>query len=193
VKAELGCSIKSLLCHQMGLTPQYLEERIQTIFLDGRPVDNIESATVMQGSILALSAALPGLVGAVLRKGGYYAPLRSHISHTVMTDYQYPQEGMIFVKLFNLILEELGPAFLKKGIWLNGADLSDFLKRLPDAFWAGCKAARVDGKKLDVDKLLEIKWADRHVFLQIKTRQESCKKNLSPSDGRKDSYPVPVF
>ncbi len=170
VKARLGCSIQSLLCHQMGLTPQYLEKRIQTIFLDGRPVDDVGSATVKQGSILALSAALPGLVGAALRKGSHYAPLRSHISHREMTSSHYSQEGMVLVKLFNLILEELGPSFLKKGIWLNGADLSDFLKKLPDAFWSGCKVARVDGTRFDLDKLLGIKWPDRHVFLQLKAR-----------------------
>jgi len=82
VKIRVGCSIKSLLCNQLGLSQEYLEERIQTILLDGRPVDDVESAIVKQESTLALSAALPGLVGATLRKGGYYAPLRSHISHS---------------------------------------------------------------------------------------------------------------
>ncbi len=76
---------------------------------------------------------------------------------------------MIFVKLFNLILKELGPTFLKKGIWINGRDLADFLKRQPDDFWSGCKYAIVDGKKFDLDKLAQMKWPDRHVFLRVKT------------------------
>jgi hypothetical protein len=169
VNARVGCSIKSLLCNQLGLSPKYLEERIQTILLDGRPVDDVESAIVKQESTLALSAALPGLVGATLRKGGYYAPLRSHISHSETGSSQPIKEGMISLKLFNLLLDELGPTFLKKGIWINGRDLADFLTRQPDDFWSGCKCATVDGKTFDVDKLTRIKWPDRHVFLRVKT------------------------
>ena len=169
VKGRVGCSIKSLLCHQLGLSPEYLERRIQTMFLDGRPVDDVESATLKQGSILALSAALPGLVGATLRRGGYYASLRSHISHSEGASSQPLRKGMIFVKLFNLILKELGPSFLKKGIWINGRDLADFLKRQPNDFWSRCKGAAVDGKKFDLDKLAQMKWPDRHVFLRVRT------------------------
>jgi hypothetical protein len=76
VKVQAGCSVKTLLCEQLGLSPEYLEERIQTIFLDGRPVDDVNSAIIEDGSTLALSAAMPGLAGATLRKGGYYAPMR---------------------------------------------------------------------------------------------------------------------
>jgi hypothetical protein len=169
VNARVRCSIKSLLCRQLGLIPKYLARRIQTILLDGRPVDEVESAVVKQESTLALSAALPGLVGATLRKGGYYAPLRSHISRSETASSQPIQEGTIFVKLFNLILKELGPTFLKRGIWINGRDLADFFKRQPHDFWSGCKCATVDGKKLDLDKLAHMKWPGRHVLLRVRT------------------------
>ena len=65
--------------------------------------------------------------------------------------------------------KELGPTFLKKGVWINGEDLSDFFGGQPHDFWAGCKAARVDGENFNVDKLLDIRWAERHVFLKLKT------------------------
>jgi len=169
VKAHVGCSIKTLLCEQLDLSPDYLEERIQTIFLDGKPVDDVNIATVKQGSTLALSAALPGLVGAMLRKGGYYAPMRDQISYREVTTSEPLQEGIIFLKLFNLTLKELGPTFLKRGVWINREDLSDFFKRQPDDFWSAFKAARVDGEKFDLDKLLDIRWAERHVFLKLRT------------------------
>lgn len=169
VNARIGSSIKSLLCNQLGLSPKYLEERIQTILLDGRPVDDVESVLVKQESTLALSTALPGLAGATLRKGGYYAPLRSHISHSETAGSQPIQEGMISLKLFNLLLDELGPTFLKNGIWINGRDLADFLNGQSDDFWSGCKSATVDGKKFELDKLAHMKWPDRHVFLRVKT------------------------
>ncbi|MEE9420155.1 MAG: hypothetical protein V3W43_11780 [Desulfatiglandaceae bacterium] len=169
VKAKVGCSVKTLLCEQLDLSPEYLEKRIQTIFLDGKPVDDVHSATVKQESTLALSAALPGLIGATLRRGGYYAPMRDQISHRECTTSEPLQEGIVFLKLFNLLLKELGPTFLKKGVWINGEDLSAFFRGQPDDFWAGCKAARVDGENFDVDKLLDIRWAERHVFLKLKT------------------------
>jgi hypothetical protein len=168
VKAQAGCSVKTLLCQQLGLSQEYLEERIQTIFLDGRPVDDVNSAIIEHGSTLALSAAMPGLAGATLRKGGYYAPMRSQISYRQVTTSKPLQEGMIFLKLFNLVLKELGPTFLKQGVWINGKDLSDFFKRQPDNFWAGCHMAQLGGKDLDVAELLEVKWADREVFLQVR-------------------------
>jgi hypothetical protein len=168
VKAQAGCSVKTLLCQQLGLSQEYLEERIQTIFLDGRPVDDVNSAIIEHGSTLALSAAMPGLAGATLRKGGYYAPMRSQISYRQVTTSKPLQEGMIFLKLFNLVLKELGPTFLKQGVWINGKDLSDFFKRQPDNFWAGCHMAQLGGKNLDVAKLLEVKWADTGVFLQVR-------------------------
>ena len=36
---------------------------------------------VGHGDTLALSAAMPGLVGATMRRGGYFAGLRANISH----------------------------------------------------------------------------------------------------------------
>jgi hypothetical protein len=167
VKAQVGCTIKTFLCQQLGLDPEYLETRIQTIFLNGKPVDDVNSAIITEGSTLALSAALPGLAGATLRKGSYYASMRSQISYKEMAPTKSPHNGMILLKLFNLILKELGPTFLKKGVWINGKDISDFFTRQSDDFWTGCKAAKVDGKKIDLDKLLDITWVNKHVFLQL--------------------------
>lgn len=169
VKAQVGCNIKTFLCRHLGLGLEYVEKGIQTIFLDGRPVDDVDSAMVEDGSILALSAAMPGLAGAILRKGGYYAPMRSQISYRKVTPSRPLQEGMILVKLFNLVLRDLGPIFLKQGVWIKGKDLSDFFLGQPDDFWTGCHAAQLDGKDLSVAELLEMKWNDKEVFLQIRT------------------------
>ena len=58
VKTQAGNSIKNLLCDQFGVDAGYLEDRIQTIFLDGKPVDDAETAIVKSGSTVALSAAM---------------------------------------------------------------------------------------------------------------------------------------
>ncbi|MCX5908268.1 MAG: hypothetical protein NTY64_14075, partial [Deltaproteobacteria bacterium] len=70
LKVRVGCSLKQLLGEQLGLAPDYLEERVQTLFLDGKVVDDLENAFIRDGSVIALSAALPGLAGATLRRGG---------------------------------------------------------------------------------------------------------------------------
>ena len=167
VKVQTGCTVKSLLCEQLGLDSEYIERRIKTLFLDGKPVDDVNSAIVRDGSTLALSAAMPGLVGAVLRRGGFYASMRSTISHREETEVERPQEGMVSLKLFNILLKEIGSAFLKKGIWIRGEDLQNLIQRQSDDFWAGCKEAIVDGKEWDLKKLSRIKWAAKDVFLRL--------------------------
>jgi len=45
-----------------GLDEDYVTQRISTIFLDGKPVDDIDTLLVRDGAVLSLSAAMPGLV-----------------------------------------------------------------------------------------------------------------------------------
>ena len=81
LRARLGTSIRQVLCDQFGVDHDYLDKRINTIFLDGKAVDDVDSSTIREGSVLALSAAMPGFVGAAFRKGGYYSAMRGAISH----------------------------------------------------------------------------------------------------------------
>ncbi len=168
VKTQVGCSIKTLLCQQLGLSPEYLDERIQTIFLDSKPVDDVDRSIIRDGSTLALSAAMPGLVGATFRKGGYYASMRSQISHKGETESESLHEGTIFLKLFNILLKDLGPSFLRRGVRIDGKILGNFLKRQSNELRAGCREATLDGEKIDLDELLDMKWRERQVFLQLK-------------------------
>ena len=169
VKVRVDCSIKELLCRQLGMDPQYLEQRIQTVFLNGKPVDDVDSAVVDEGATLALSSAMPGLVGAILRRGGSYAPMRSRISKGDKTEPITYRKGFIKVKLFNLVAKELGPAFLKRGVWVNGKNLEDLMKRQSAEFWRGCLSARVDGDNIGLQKLAEINWSNKQVFLQLQS------------------------
>ncbi|WP_054693113.1 hypothetical protein [Desulfosarcina cetonica] len=72
--AQIGCTIRQFLCDQLGISDAYLDQRIQTLFLNARPVDDVDGAILQDGATLALSAAMPGLLGATMRKGGHYAP-----------------------------------------------------------------------------------------------------------------------
>ncbi len=168
IHTRTGCTIKDLLCGQLGIKDDYLEERIQTIFLDNKTVDDVDSAVIQEGSILALSAAMPGVLGATLRKGGRYAPMRRQISHDKDIAPDTNVKGEITIKLFNLIARELGPLFLEQGIRVKGEDFFDITARNEKVFMTGCKKAIRDGNDIDPEKLIEVEWKGKQVFLQIK-------------------------
>ena len=168
LKIRTGISVRDLLCRQIDVSDDYLDQRIQTIFLDGKVVDNLDTAVIRQGSTLALSAAMPGLAGATLRRGGAYAAMRSQISHKNNTANYSAENGTVMLKLFNLVALELGPLFLKQGIWIEGKNLENFFRRVPDFFWNGCLTAEVDGISQDVRKISLMEWGQQQVFLKLK-------------------------
>jgi len=130
VPVQVGCSLKSLLCDQFGIPADYVTERITTIFFDNRPVDDLDHAIVQNGSRITLSAAMPGLVGATMRRGGFYAAFRKGISHGMDSDSTARYSGTVRVKLFNLLLAELGPLVLAQGVILGRDELGDLPESL---------------------------------------------------------------
>jgi hypothetical protein len=145
VEATVPCTIKNLLCDQFGFSQQYVSERITTIFLNGKATDSIEEPIVNESSIIALSAAMPGVVGATMRRGSYYASMRSSITCTGKEKAGACMEGKIKVKLFNLLLIELGPEFLKRGVIVTSSDLLDLLVKKSDKLQQ-CKEVLIGGK-----------------------------------------------
>ena len=172
LKCRTGISVRNLLCHQIGVSDDYLDQRIQTIFLDGKVVDDVDTAVIHQGSSLALSAAMPGLAGAVLRRGGAYAAMRSQISHKNNTADDSAENGTVMLKLFNLVALELGPLFLKQGIWITGKNLGNFFQRVPDFFWDGCLTVEIDGISQDLRKMPLMGWRQEQVFLKLELENE---------------------
>jgi hypothetical protein len=162
-------SIKAFLVDTMGLAPEFIESVIQSVFLDGRPVDDLDSANIREGSTLALSAAMPGLVGATMRRGGYYAPLRSGISHASDECQQGLFRGDVTVKLFNLVASELGPALLERGILVRGGNFEEFLATRPSEFWSACRSITVDGREADARELRESRWGDQLVLFSVES------------------------
>jgi len=117
--ATVGCSLRSLLCDQFAIPADYVTDRITTIFIDNHPVDDLDRTIVQDGSRVTLSAAMPGLVGATMRRGGFYAALRQGISHVAGGVNAAGENGTVRVKLFNLLLAELGPLVLARGLILE--------------------------------------------------------------------------
>ena len=114
-------SVLGFLIEDVMLTPEYVQQRITTVFLDDHVVDLLENAMLRQASRLALSAAMPGLVGATLRRSGPYAAMRAEITRTAEheLDTRSRATTIVHVKLFNLLIDEIGPAILERGVLLE--------------------------------------------------------------------------
>jgi hypothetical protein len=171
VNAQVGCSVKELLCNQLSIHEDYLTERIQTIFLNAKVVDDVESANVNDGSVLALSGAMPGLVGAILRSGGIYAGMRSQISHNTIEAPSQKGAAQITLKLLNIVVKELGPTFLQNGIIIKGEVLQDFIEHHLEELKARCLSFELGDKPVEANSLRKVDWKKKWVFLQVKSEQ----------------------
>jgi hypothetical protein len=148
IRRRVGCSIDAFLRQELGAAPDTIE-KIQSIMLDGRPVDDIGSSLIHDGSVLALSAAMPGLVGATMRRGGAYSAFRSAITYHETGNACMPGEGWVSIKIFNLLMAELGPGLLRKGIFVNASALTEYLNSRSREFRQGCSIT-LDGKPIDI-------------------------------------------
>jgi hypothetical protein len=153
VPVTAGTRLTDFLLISLEIPRADLEERVQTIFLDGRPVDDPATAVMGPGSVVALSASLPGLVGATMRMGGTYASLRSSISHTEAAREEHgSRSGYATLKLFNLLMGEFGPALLQRGVMVPASRLLDLLRGENPS--VECSRAEMDGVATDMDRVL---------------------------------------
>lgn len=167
LEAPTGISVKEFLCGVLGLSKEYLDTVVQTVFLNGKAVDDLDSAFIEKGATMTLSAAMPGLLGATLRRGSYYAAMRKEISYQGRQESSPSRMERIKVKVFNLLLEELGRVLLGRGIWVDGGDLRVLFGKLDERFWAGCREARLNDREMEPDTLRAAKWGEKEVFLQV--------------------------
>ena len=142
VPASVGCTLRSLLCDQFAIPAGYVTDRITTIFLDNHPVDDLDRTVVHDGSRVPLSAAMPGLVGATMRRGGFYAALRQGISHVADSAVSADENGTVRVKLFNLLLAEVGPLVLARGVILEQGELAALLNTITGEWTAPPASAK---------------------------------------------------
>jgi hypothetical protein len=167
INVRAGESVKTLLCDRLGLDQSYFDERIQTLFLNSKPVDDPVTAVVKNGSVLALSAAMPGLVGATFRKGGKYRWMRGSISHSDDSDVTVGKTGWVTVKLFNLILKELGPFFLEAGVWLEGKTIRAFFTDRASSLAGDIQSVILNGREVAPNAILEIEWQEDPIYIKV--------------------------
>lgn len=126
-ETRLGVDVRAILTSELDLEPELVDRRVATVFINGKAVDDFQTACLTAGCALTLSGAMPGLVGACLRKSGKYASLRSVISYVPEEMPQFSGRGIIKIKLFNTLIPELGPLFLSRGILISPDQYDDLI------------------------------------------------------------------
>jgi hypothetical protein len=175
VEVASGINIRDLLCENFKIDVDYLEDRIKTIFLDGKPVDDVCTALLKDGSVVALSAALPGLVGSTFRRGGVLAAFRNDITHREdVTAAGNSDRGRVKVKLFNLLAGELGPGFLKRGVWVRPDDVRHLLKDHEETLQAAVASFKLDAREVSPVMLASVEWPknDNTILLKVSVRHQ---------------------
>lgn len=124
----IGESVYDFLLYELELDNDFINNRIGTIFINGMPVDDLFSSKLVNESHIALSSAMPGLVGAILRRGSPYAVMREDITFKC-TQKDYTTYGFILLKLFNLLINDIGKKILQKGIFLEPSIATDYLSK----------------------------------------------------------------
>ena len=156
-----GVSIREVLGDWAGISSDYLDAVVQTIFHNGRAVDDDRKVMVADGSVIALSAAMPGLVGAVFRKNSPVAGMRTmnFPPSTQRPDTGSPAQSAagsaalpslvsgditIALKFFNRVNADLGPLFLRRGIRVPGETAHEVFSQYRDRLEKLCVNAMID-------------------------------------------------
>jgi hypothetical protein len=168
IQCQLGTSVENLFFEQLGLDAPLVEKKISTIFLNGKPVDDITATIIHDGSTLALSGAMPGLVGATLRRKSPLASFRQSINAAQGSAELQKTKGYIQIKLFNILLDELGSLFLEMGIFVQTDALISLLTQLSNQ-WNMIRQTVVNGNTIQTQENAE--WLTRlsnHNYVHLK-------------------------
>ena len=146
-------SITELLNSLPGFSNDYIRDRVQTIFVNGLAEDNT-GRQLVAGDTLALSAAMPGLAGAIFRRGGQHASLRTRPVEAVKG--QGDQSGRITLKLFNMIATETGSQLLQTGLLIRGEVLARFFARQGERILPLIVRAELDDVAIEPEQLASV-------------------------------------
>jgi len=152
VDGTVGDSIFSLLSAIPGFTKTYIAEEIHTVFLNGDALDDMETVVYGPHATIALAGAMPGLAGAIVRKGSPWGALRKtraveHRDHS-------GDHVDVLIKLFNTVAVDKGADLFTGGVRINTRDLVHFLELRPSLLYSFVDIT-LDVDPLEADKLVE--------------------------------------
>jgi hypothetical protein len=131
IETRANIPLGRFLCECPGFSEKYILETVQTIFLDGIPIDDLKTPLSGPHPVVALSAAMPGLAGAIFRKKGRHSALRATTPASARN--RNPQGPLtVTLKLFNRIARDKGELLLSAGAVMASSSLYDFLEKRPE-------------------------------------------------------------
>ena len=172
VKTTVGTTIKELLCSQFDVPVDTLDNWLKIIFLNGKPVDFPDTASVKDGSTIALSPYLGGIACRSLQRDSPISTFRDGISHheedvAPVT----PEEAWVTIKLFNLAGNAIGPILLKQGIWVTGGDLEVLFKNRWKTLHPFVLNIEKSDQRISPEDLSALDWSKLpdNIFLKVVT------------------------
>ncbi|MEE4243602.1 MAG: hypothetical protein V2I36_19230 [Desulfopila sp.] len=166
-----GTTIGVFLDSLPGFDMNYITERIQTIFFDGNAMDDLQRRFTQKKHVLALSAAMPGLAGAIFRKNSLCAALRTQ-ENTHCSSISPETTTLICLKLFNMIAQEKGEKILQRGGLFTGESLKDFFLNRPSLL-KSVSALQCDTQETVPAAFLSSLQDNQYYFFRIPQRNET--------------------
>lgn len=166
LQAHAGDTLGVFLDKIPGFTREYIINEIQTIFLNGTAIDDLETPLAGDNPVLALSAAMPGLAGAIFRKNSFHAALRT--THEEI-DYSCRDHRPIHVhlKLFNSIARDRGADLLATGVCIKASSLLNFFNTSPPLL-DHLLSVNLDGRKKTGKELTGCLAQDTYYHLTVR-------------------------
>lgn len=106
MRLPANATVAVFACAVLDIGRADFRREVQTILLNNRVVDDPDTCRIVDGDVLVLSGAMPGLVGAMLRSDSPIKALRQTISDHGTRQNTGDGSGTVTVKFFNTILKK---------------------------------------------------------------------------------------
>ena len=159
--------LETVLLGLPGFSREYIHSRIETIFINGTASDSL-AQSVGPGCTVALSAAMPGLAGAIFRKGGPHAALRTPAPTSLPGDQNRHQ--FLTLKLFNMVADDSVQPLLDQGILMRDTTLARFFKNRAEQLHHILSAITINRTPIPMDRPVQLP-ANQEIFL-VRTKTD---------------------
>ncbi|MFA9395317.1 MAG: hypothetical protein ACERJ1_11510 [Halodesulfovibrio sp.] len=167
VTADIGDSMMNFLTQRLEFDAEYIDTQVKTIFINGKPVDDLDTASVPADARIALGAVAPGVAGMTMVRNSPISGMRSGITYQNTEPVQKITEGTVTLLLFNAIMEDKGLQILKKGITISAGKLERAVEEVPESI----STAYLDDTSISAAQLLE--WIRKNPQLHVQLRVNS--------------------
>lgn len=168
VTADIGDTMLHFLTKRLEFDENYIDSQIKTIFIDGKPVDDLTTAKIPENARIALGAVAPGVAGMTMCRNSPISSMRSGITfHNEQTE-QHITEGTVTLLLFNAVMEDKGLQVLQKGIAIPASKLESAITQTAEEI----RSASLNDEKITSEELLE--WVLKNPQSQVQLRVNSA-------------------